>query len=66
MKGMRFTPKGYGGQRRAPDQVKREGWREQGVLAVAVDDARLTWPERELVRQLGDKLYGKRAEAHHD
>jgi hypothetical protein len=66
MKGMRFTPKGYGGRRRAPDQVKREGWQEQGLLAVAVDDARLTWPERELVRQLGDRLYGKRAEAAHD
>ena len=33
------------------------------MLAVAVDDERLTWPEQELVRQLGDKLYGKRAEA---
>ena len=63
MKTMRFTPKGYGGDRRAPDEVKREGWNEQGVLAVAVDDDRLTWPERELVRQLGEKLYGKRAEA---
>jgi hypothetical protein len=43
-------------------QVKREGWREQGVLAVAIDDERLSWPERELVRQLGEKLYGKREE----
>jgi hypothetical protein len=66
MKGMRFTPRGYGGQRRAPDQVKREGWREQGVLAVAVDDERLTWPEQELVRLLGERLYGKRGEARHD
>jgi hypothetical protein len=57
-----FTPKGYGGRRRDPDQVKREGWREQGVLAVSVDDDRLTWPERELVRQLGERLYGKRPE----
>jgi hypothetical protein len=30
------------------------------VLAVSVDDHRLTWPERELVEQLGTKLYGKR------
>ena len=63
MKGMRFTPRGYGGTRRTPDQVRQDGWREQGVLAVGVDDERLTWPERELVRQLGDKLYGKRAQA---
>jgi hypothetical protein len=62
MNGMRFTPPGYGGHRRSPDQVKKDGWREQGVLAVAVDDERLSWPERELVSQLGEKLYGKREE----
>jgi len=60
MTGMRFMPKGYGGRRRAPDEIKRDGWQEQGLLAVAIDDDRLTWPERELVRQLGEKLYGKR------
>jgi hypothetical protein len=57
---MRWHPRGYGGERRSPDQVKREGWREQGVLAVSVEDDRLTWPEQELIRQLGEKLYGKR------
>lgn len=61
MMGMRFTPKGYGGNRRNPEQVKCDGWHEQGVLAVSMDDHRLTWPERELVEQLGTKLYGKRA-----
>ena len=59
---MMWHPRGYGGQRRDPDQVKREGWTEQGVLAIAIDDRRLTWPERELIRQLGEKLYGKRPE----
>lgn len=57
---MRLYPKGYGGQRRDPDRVKRDGWHEQGVLAVKADDERLSWPERELVEQLGTKLYGKR------
>jgi len=69
MTGMRFTPKGYGGHRRNPDEVKRDGWHEQRVLAVHADDQRLTWPERELVRQLGEKLYGPRPlqrEARHD
>jgi hypothetical protein len=68
MKAMRFTPKGYGGRRRDPDLVKREGWHDEGLLAVSVEDERLTWPERELVEQLGTKLYGKRAstkEVHH-
>jgi hypothetical protein len=56
---MRLYPKGYGGHRRDPEQVKREGWHEQHVLVVSLDDPRLTWPERELVRQLGEKLYGE-------
>jgi len=57
---VRSAPRGYGGQRRDPEQVKREGWHEQRVLAVSLDDDRLTWPERELIRQLGEKLYGDR------
>jgi hypothetical protein len=61
MKTMRWHPPGYGGERRDTEQVKRDGWHEQGMLAVSVDDNRLTWPERELVEQLGTKLYGKRA-----
>ena len=45
MSGMRFAPKGYGGRRRNPDEVKRDGWKEQGLLAVALDDvsAPSTW-----------------------
>jgi hypothetical protein len=62
---MRWHPKGYGGERPSPEQVKREGWQDQGVLVVSEDDRRLNWPERELVRQLGVKLYGKRKEAAH-
>jgi hypothetical protein len=57
---MRWFPKGYGGERVPPEAVKREGWREQGILVVSEDDPRLAWPERELVRQLGEKLYGQR------
>ena len=58
---MRWLPHGYGGERRSPEDIKRDGWVEQGLLAVNVEDRRLTWPERELVRQLGEKLYGRRA-----
>ena len=66
---MRWAPPGYGGERRPPDEVKRDGWRRQGVLVIAENDERLSWPERELVRQLGEKLYGngdKRQEKRHD
>jgi hypothetical protein len=57
---MRWHPRGYGGSRRSPEEVRRDGWREQGLLAVSLDERRLTWPERELVRQLGERLYGRR------
>lgn len=57
---MRWHPPGFGGERRDPEEVKRDGWLEKGVLVIAEDDDRLTWPERELIRQLGAKLYGKR------
>ena len=66
---MRWAPPGYGGERRPPEQVKRDGWRRQGVLVISENDERLSWPERELVRQLGEKLYGngdKRQEKRHD
>ena len=59
---MKWLPRGYGGERRDPEQVKGEGWRKQGLLVVSPTDPRLTWPERELVKQLGEKLYGKRPE----
>lgn len=60
---MRWHPKGYGGERRSPEEVKREGWREQGLLVVSPADPRLTCPERELIRQLGEKLYGEKLQA---
>lgn len=57
---MKWLPRGYGSERRSLECVKRDGWQEQGLLAVSLDDPRLTWVERELVKQLGEKLYGRR------
>lgn len=55
---MNWCPRGYGGERRDPELVKREGWREMGVLAVCASDHRLNWVEKEFIRQIGEKLYG--------
>lgn len=57
---MRWIPGGNGSERQSADTIQREGWHELGVLTVAIDDERLSWPEREIIRQLGDKLYGRR------
>ena len=41
------------------DEVKRNGWREQQILVVDVQDERLDWVERELVKRIGERLYGR-------
>ena len=42
------------------DEVKRNGWREQQILVVDAQDERLDWAERELVKRIGERLYGRR------
>ena len=32
----------------------------QHILVVSADDRRLTWPEREFIRHIGEKLYGRK------
>jgi len=39
------------------EKLKREGWNNDGILVVKVDDERLSWPEKELIKQIGDKIY---------
>lgn len=46
------------------DRLKRQGWREQGLLVVSTDDTRLDWVERELLSQIAERLYGKREKVH--
>lgn len=41
------------------ETTKIFGWNRHGILVVSENDDRLTWVERELVRNLGEKLYGK-------
>lgn len=46
------------------DAVKERGWRDQHILVVSPDDERLDWMERELVRQIGERLYGAGGRRH--
>ena len=62
---MRWMPRGYGGERRPPERVKQDGWHEQGPLQCRLTIRRLSWPDREFIRQIGEKLYGKTREAEH-
>jgi hypothetical protein len=42
------------------DATKAHGWKNHGILVVPENDPRLSWVVRELVRLLGEKLYGRR------
>lgn len=41
------------------EAVKRNALHDQNMLVISIDDHRLTWPERELLRQVGEKIYGR-------
>lgn len=40
------------------EQIKRDGWQEQRILVVSLDDSRLDFVQREFVKKLGEMLYG--------
>jgi len=39
--------------------IKETGWREQHILVVNEADERLDFVEREIVRRIGERLYGR-------
>jgi hypothetical protein len=41
------------------DVVKQRGWQEQHILVVSEADERLGVIERQLIRIIGDRLYGR-------
>jgi hypothetical protein len=49
--------------RMQPEQIdieamKQRGWREEHILVVSDSDSRLDFVERELIRRIGERLYG--------
>ena len=41
------------------EAAKRQGWREQHILVVSDEDERLDFVERQLIRSIGERLYGQ-------
>jgi len=41
------------------DAIKTSGWRDQHILVVNAEDRRLDVFERDLVRRIGERLYGQ-------
>jgi len=46
-------------QRLDPEEVKKKGWKEQQILVISPEDERLDWYEQQLLRNIGDRLYGE-------
>ena len=40
------------------EAIKQTGWRDQNILVVSEQDDRLDFVEREIVRRIGERLYG--------
>lgn len=41
------------------DRIKRNAFHDQGILVIDVNEPTLTWDQRELLKQVGEKFYGK-------
>jgi hypothetical protein len=41
------------------EATKRQGWREQHILVISEQDIRLNFLERQLIRNIGERLYGQ-------
>ena len=50
----------YHSNRRDPEQVAREGWKETGIAVLNVEDPRLDDWERQAVMNMANRLYGER------
>lgn len=42
------------------EDIKRDGWNNHQILVVRADDARIGWIERQIIEQIGAKLYGRK------
>lgn len=50
----RFTPTEF-----EKETVKRRGWQEDKILVIHANDPRIDWAEAEIIRVIGNRLYGK-------
>lgn len=66
-----MIPRGYPSPLKGPsrmdcDAIKTNAFHDQGILVVDLDNKNLPWQERELLKAIGERLYGKLAEGARD
>ena len=42
------------------EAIKKNAFLDQGILIVSIDDKKLAWQDKEILRQIGTRLYGER------
>lgn len=42
------------------EEVKVDGWNDHRILVVGADDTRINWMERQVIEQIGQRLYGRK------
>ena len=47
------------------EAAKRQGWRNQHILVISDEDERLDFLERQLIRRIGERLYGHGQDPNH-
>ncbi|TIW20356.1 MAG: hypothetical protein E5V63_31780 [Mesorhizobium sp.] len=60
---IRMNPQGYRSPLKSPttidyEAIKRQAFRDQDILIVKMDDPKLSWADREILRAVGERLYG--------
>lgn len=44
------------------ERVKKQGWSKDGILVINVEDERLSWPEKEIIKQIGNRIHNLKKE----
>lgn len=63
-----MTYQGYRSPNRGPnsidfDAIKKNAFHDQDILVVNINDTKLPWQDRELLKGIGERLYGKKSRA---
>ena len=45
------------------ETLKADGWNDHRILVVGADDTRINWMERQVIEQMGERLFGRRKNA---
>lgn len=39
------------------EKIKKQAFENDGILVININDERLNWPEKEIIKQIGNRIY---------